>query len=163
MDWSNTWDIEGEITPQEAYRLGKMVAAMVETSLGEVVKEALDANKEAFRKGLEEGLAQSGLDMVPLFQYLRTLPLQGTMPSVRQAIVNTGNGRLRPRRQEWAKTSTSKGAHGIVRQRITSYDDEVVAAPVALQDDSYAEPDRSLLEQSSQDISATEDEITTLG
>jgi hypothetical protein len=39
----------------------------------------------------------------------------------------------------------------------------VVAAPVALQDDSYAEPDRSLLEQSSQDISATEDEITTLG
>jgi hypothetical protein len=73
VDWEELFSLPAAVTPQEAHHLGVMVAAMVNASLAKVVEDSVGVNVESFRRGLQEGLAENGLDITTLL--LEPVPL----------------------------------------------------------------------------------------
>lgn len=66
MEHEPIWDLAGDVSPDKAYQLGRMVAAMIEAGLDETANLALLLNLRAFRRGLRSGLSSLSLEGVPL-------------------------------------------------------------------------------------------------
>ncbi|HHT26086.1 MAG TPA: hypothetical protein GXZ82_02400 [Firmicutes bacterium] len=59
-------EFAGEVSPDQAYRLGMMVGKMIEAGLGAAMNWSIDVNLQAFNNGMRAGLNGTDLAKNPL-------------------------------------------------------------------------------------------------